>query len=78
MAETFQAWTEALQAEVPLEALVDVAKRRLAEGTERDDLVAELERFRLVLQQDDRDTDEDLVLDLLDFITGFSSPHQRI
>lgn len=78
MTETFETWTDALQAEVPLDALVEHAKHRLAEGTSRDELVAELERFRVVLQRDGRDSDEDLVLDLLDFITGFCSPHQTI
>jgi hypothetical protein len=78
MAARFEAWQEALAAEAPLKALSDVARQRVAEGTERDDLIAELQEFLDVLYEEDREADADTVLEVMDFIVGYCAPGMQI
>jgi hypothetical protein len=52
---------------IRLRALV---KDELASGTARDDVLAALEELRL--REPDR---EDVALDVMDFVVGWSSPH---
>ncbi len=68
----------ALRSDDPLLCLRKVVQDMASEGADQNALVAELERFRAILQAEGRDTDEDVVLDVLDFVVGFCSPHLKI
>ena len=52
--------------------------RLLAQGQEREAIVKELERFRDNLRDKGREQEEDLVLEVLDYVTGWSSPHMNL
>jgi hypothetical protein len=50
----------------------------LADGTEREAILAELERLRTVLRECGRSDDEDIVLDAMDFLVGWCSPQMKL
>jgi hypothetical protein len=58
--------------------LRDVVTELLAAGADRARVQEQLEAFRVRLQEQDREDDEDTVLDVLDFVTGWCSPDQRL
>jgi hypothetical protein len=78
MSEPFDDWNEALSQDKPLEALSALARQRIADGAQRDDLVAELKRLVDALDDEERLDDADTVMEVMDFITGYSSPQNRI
>ena len=69
---------EALRSERPIWRLRDVVQSLLAQGQEREAVVAELEHFRCFLHAMGRDEDEDIVLEVMDFLVGWSSPHMKL
>jgi hypothetical protein len=70
-------YRQALDSDDPLWVLRDAAVRQLeAYGGNRDRLLYDLERLRNVLQREGRN--DDVVLEVMDFVTGWSSPHVRI
>jgi hypothetical protein len=71
IADEFRA---ALASEHPLDDLRSVAEHELQAGTPRDQVIAKLEVLRAGLS----DADEDVVLEVLDFVTGWCSPHVRL
>ena len=71
----FNAYRDALDAEDPLTALVSTVRREL-QHADRRQVLNDLEQLRLVLREEGRD--EDVVLDVMDFVTGWCSPHQRL
>jgi hypothetical protein len=58
--------------------LGEVARGLVNEGQSRETVVQRLECLRQELRAAGRDGDEDAVLDVLDFLTGWCSPHQQI
>ena len=70
--ERFQ---EAFQQAAPLMALRQTIIDLRAEGFGKDKLLQELESFRSVVTAE---VAEDLVVDVMDFLWGFCSPHRRI
>jgi hypothetical protein len=58
--------------------LREMVRELLASGESRDDLRLLLERYRIHLQATDREDVEDAVLDVLDYLTGFTSPHLKL
>jgi hypothetical protein len=64
----------ALASEHRLDDLRHAAEHELHAGTSRADVVARLEALRPGLS----DSDEDVVLEVLDFVTGWCSPHARL
>ncbi len=46
-------------------------------GASREQLMAQLERLRADLRGVDREQDDDLVLEVMDFVSGWCSPHMR-
>jgi hypothetical protein len=68
----------ALASEQPLERLRRTVARELESGVPRERLVAQLEDLRADLQANGREDDEDVVLEVMDFLTGWSSPHMRL
>lgn len=69
---------EALRAPQPMLQLRNAVCRLLAQGQEREAIVKELERFRDNLRDKGREQEEDLVLEVLDYVTGWSSPHMNL
>jgi hypothetical protein len=68
-----------LQSKDPAAALSDAVRRLHKEsGKDRQDILAELEEFRSVLREQNRDADEDVVLEVMDFLVGWSSPHKSL
>lgn len=68
----------ALASEKPLESLRRAVARELEAGVPRERLIAQLEELRADLRRSGREEDEDVVLEVMDFITGWSSPHMRL
>jgi len=68
----------ALASEHPLDALSAEMKRLLTEGWTRDALLALLEEFRERLRVQHREADEDVVLEVMDFLAGWASPGATI
>jgi hypothetical protein len=68
----------ALASEDPLESLRRAVARELDAGVPRTLLTAQLEELRADLRRSGREDDEDVVLEVMDFLTGWSSPHMRL
>jgi hypothetical protein len=59
----------------PTAALSDVVRRLHKEfGLDREQILAKLEELREHLRNESRDSDEDVVLEVMDFLVGWSSP----
>ncbi|HLA41969.1 MAG TPA: hypothetical protein VJZ27_00955 [Aggregatilineales bacterium] len=65
---------KALQESQPIAELREVIVALRAEGISKDDLIDELGSLREEVSEED----EDNILIILDFITGFCSPHHDI
>ena len=74
----FADFEAALRSAKPTESLRDTVARLLDSGNDREVIQQSLEQFRLVLREADREAAEDVVLEVLDFLTGWCSPHQRL
>ena len=72
------AFEEALAAPKPTLALRDAVVQSRTAGVERDAVERQLRALREHLQRAGRDTDEDVVLEVMDFLAGWSSPHMKI
>lgn len=68
----------ALAEEEQPDALADAVVSLLNSGADRTDVRHRLEAFHLQLLAEDRDEDDDVVLDVLDRLTEYSNPHQRL
>lgn len=75
---TQRAFDRALISEDPLAALREFVAVRLQGGVSREAVLEELEGLRRELRRRHRERDEDVVLDVMDFVTGWSSPQVRI
>ncbi len=70
---------EGLRSTNPLASLSNVVRWMLNKVDGNRELVlAKLEEFRIILQNEGRGDDEDRVLEVMDFLVGWSSPHSRI
>lgn len=69
---------KALTSEQPLVRLREVIRTWLEQGHDREAILDYLEQFRKTLQASDRDADEDVVLEVMDFLVGWSSPHAKL
>lgn len=74
----FEAYERALMSEQPVIALRAVVQQRLSAGQSRDTLRGELEQLVYELRRQHREADEDAILDVTDFLTGWSSPHTKL
>jgi hypothetical protein len=72
---TSEEFYAALAREDRRESLRRAAEHELAGGTPRGEVVAQLEELRSDLRTEGREDDEDVVLEILDFVTGWCSPH---
>jgi hypothetical protein len=69
---------EALQATDPVAALRALALALNAEGWRKADVLHLFESYQAQLRDSGREAEEDAVLDVLDFLTGWCSPHMKI
>ena len=74
----FEPYERALMSEQPVIELRAVVQQMLAAGRSRESLMAELEQLVHELRRQHRQSDEDVVLDVTDFVTGWSSPHMKV
>ena len=75
---TDQLFEEALASSEPLWELRGVVRGLLADGHDREAILADFEQFRLVLQAAGRESDDDTVLEVMDFVAGWCSPAMRL
>lgn len=68
----------ALVSKKPLERLRRTVARELEAGVPRERLVAQFEDLRADLRASGREDDEEVVLEVMDFLTEWSSPHTRL
>lgn len=73
-----EAYERALMSEQPVVALRAVVQERLSTGRSRDSLLGELEQLVNELRRQHREADEDAVLDVTDFLTGWAAPHTKL
>jgi hypothetical protein len=72
------AFHDALNSEQPLTRVRELARRELQHGVSRSEVLGQLESLRLELRGGEKPEDEDVVLDVMDFVTGWSSPHMKL
>jgi hypothetical protein len=72
------AYEEALAAAEPTLALREAVVRAREAGVGRDVVQGQLEALREHLRRAGRDEHEDVVLGVMDFLAGWSSPHTTI
>lgn len=76
--ENFEDFESALNSDRPYGSLRGVVKWLLAAGADREGLRVSLEAFRTQLRGAGRDADDDVVLEVLDDLTGWTSPHRKL
>jgi len=64
----------ALRAEDPVVALIALVRELFADGYDEGPALGALEDSRARLRQQDRETDEDRVMDVMDVLTGWCPP----
>jgi hypothetical protein len=69
---------KALACEQPLQILTELVRNLLAQSWERDRILTECESLRKELRQEGKEDEEDIVLELMDFLTGYCSPHMKL
>jgi hypothetical protein len=69
---------QALRSSTPVNELRNLVLHFLADGQKREAVLALLEGARQQLRQADREVDEDAVMDVMDFLLGWCSPHMKL
>src|SRR5262245_3390139 len=72
------AFEQALRSGEPVAGLRQLATEQLGQGLTREEVLARFEQVRQQLRSADREEDEDAVLDVMDFLVGWCSPHAKI
>jgi hypothetical protein len=58
--------------------LRDLAHEALVEGYPREQLIEDFEHARSRLREEERDEQEDAVMDVMDFLHGWSANHMKL
>lgn len=58
--------------------MLAAVKARLAAGESKQEVLTALTRLRQKLVEEERDEDEDVVLEVMDFVVGWASPHMQL
>ncbi len=69
---------QALTSSEPVNELRNWLLQLLADGQTREAILELLEHARQQLRQANRETDEDAVMDVMDFLFGWCSPHMKL
>lgn len=75
---TTDALEHALLSERPVLDLRTLVQTLVQQGSSPEAVLADLESLRSRLRAGGREADEDVVLEVMDFVVGFCSPHMRI
>ena len=59
-------------------ALRDLAHETLVEGYPREQLIEDFEHARSELREEEREEQEDAVMDVMDFLYGWSANHMKL
>ncbi len=73
-----QSLEHALESADLVGALRNLAEKQLAAGTDKAVLLEAFEQLRQRCRAADRERDEDAVMDVMDFLVGWCSPHVRL
>jgi hypothetical protein len=73
-----EAFSQALRKREPLLALRDALREFLSAGATRENLLRELQDFRYEVRKSRNPQNEDVVLDAMDIVEGWVSPHMRV
>lgn len=73
-----QLFEQSLRSPQPTAQLSEAIRRLLRDKRSRSEILEELEEFRSILREEKRDSDDDVVLEVMDFLVGWASPHARI
>jgi hypothetical protein len=68
----------ALKSDEPVLELRNLAQRLLVEGETREAVLDLFERARQQLRTTDQETKEEAVMDVMDFLVGWCSPHMKL
>jgi hypothetical protein len=71
-------FAQVLHTEQPRVRLRETVRSLLAQDWTREQLLADLEHYRGLLREAGRDEDEDVVLEVMDFLVGWCSPHMKV
>ena len=69
---------QALRAQEPVKELRSLVTRLYSEGHERAAVLEIFEKARRHLRQAGREADEDAVMEVMDFLVGWCSPHVKL
>ncbi len=72
------AFQRALDSPESVRNVRDLARSELEQRVSRSDVLGQLESLRIELRGNDRSDHEDVVLDVMDFVSGWSSPHIQL
>ncbi len=72
------AFREALHAAEPVTRMRNLVRDELEHGVSRREVLGQLELLRIELRGNGRAVDEDVMLDVMDFVSGWSSPHMQL
>jgi hypothetical protein len=70
--------TKALRSSDALNELRTVAQHLLGEGQSKQAVLDLFDRARQRLREQGRERDEDIVMEVMDFLTGWCSPHMSL
>jgi hypothetical protein len=70
--------TGCFDSQKPLEDIHRILESLLQAGYEKARMIADLEEYRMGLQSEGKQREEDLVLDGLDFLTGWVGPEKQL
>ncbi len=68
----------ALNSSEPIPNLRSLVQELFSRGADKASVLAALENARQELRRAGRETDEDAVMDVMDFIVGWCSPHMKL
>lgn len=69
---------DALRSAEPVPRLRSLALTLSSQGRDQAAILAAFEGARRQLRSEDREADEDAVMDVMDFLTGWCSPHMTL
>jgi hypothetical protein len=76
--DIFAALHEALDAPEATLKVRDLVLSELEDGVSRSEVLGQLESLRIALRGSGQEEAEDVVLDVMDFVGGWSGPHVRV
>jgi hypothetical protein len=68
----------ALRGAEPIQSLRSFAKELFSQGKDEAAVLAVFEQARQQLREAGRETDEDAVMEVMDFLVGWCSPHMKM